>query len=216
MAFTKAAAETTVSIKPANIVRARVRIVGTAPYMQNKFSHKAKLKMMADMETPANQKKARSARTARNYDDDFLQAQHISSEGWNGIPCPAFRAAMVDACRVAGAVMTKAKMSVFVIPDGFDRDDATPLVKIISGPPKRHEGLVRNSNGSADVRIRPIWHEWEANVLLEYDADQMTGESVVNLLDRAGRQIGIGEGRPFSKDSVGLGLGTFMVVPQGE
>jgi hypothetical protein len=198
-------------IKPANILRTTLRIVGTAPFVQNKFSHKARMKMMQDMATPKSAKKAKSERPPRDYADDFIQSQHIAQEGWNGIPCPAFRAAMIDACRTVGLVMTKAKMSVFVLPDGFDKDDGTPLVKLEAAAPERTESLVRNDNGSADIRIRPMWRKWAANVTLEFDADMITPDSVVNLLDRAGRQVGVGEGRPFSKNSVGQGWGTFTV-----
>lgn len=199
-------------IKAPNIVRTTIRIKGTAPFVQNKFSHKARMKMMEAMATPAAAKKGKAARDPRNYDDDFIHAQHMAVAGWNGIPCPAFRAAMIDACRTVGMVMTKAKMSVFILPDGFDKDDGTPLVKLIAGEPERMESLVRNDNGGADIRIRPMWREWECDVTLEYDEDMITGESVINLLDRAGRQVGVGEGRPFSKNSVGQGWGTFTVV----
>jgi len=199
-------------IKAANIVRTTIRIKGTAPLVQNKFSNKAKAKMMADMSTPKAAKQGKAARPPRDYDDDFKQAQHISVAGWNGVPCPAFRAAMIDACRTVGMVMTKAKMSVFVLPDGFDKDEGTPLVKLLAGAPERTEMLARNDNGSADIRIRPMWREWEADVSVEFDADMITPESVINLLDRAGRQVGVGEGRPFSKNSVGQGWGTFTVV----
>ena len=201
-------------IKAANIVRTTIRVKGTAPFVQNKFSHKARMKMMNDMATPKNEKKGKSERPPRDYGDDFQQAQHVSVAGWNGIPCPAFRAAMIDACRTVGMVMTKAKMSVFVLPDGFDRDDGTPLVKLLADAPERTESLVRNDNGGADIRIRPMWREWEADVSVEFDADMITPDSVVNLLDRAGRQVGVGEGRPFSKNSVGQGWGTFSVVTQ--
>ncbi len=199
-------------VRAPNIVQTRIRIRGTAPYVQAKFSHKARIKMMTDMATPKAAKKGKSERPPRDYDDDFLQAQHIDQDGCNGIPAPAFRAAMIDACRTVGLVMTKAKMSVFVLPDGFDRDDGTPMVRIISEPPERMESLVRNDNGSADIRIRPMWRNWEAVLGLEFDADMITASSVVNLLDRAGRQVGVGEGRPFSKNSTGQGWGTFTVV----
>lgn len=211
MAFAKKTDEIAV-IKPANIVRTTIRIKGTAPFVQNKFSHKARQKMMADMATPAAAKKGKTTRPPRDYEDDFKQAQHISTSGWCGIPCPAFRAAMIDACRTVGLVMTKAKMSVFILPDGFDKDDGTPLVRLIADAPEQTESLVRNDNGSADIRIRPMWREWAADVTLEFDADMITPESVINLLDRAGRQVGIGEGRPFSKNSVGQGWGTFTVA----
>jgi len=199
-------------VKAANILQTTLRIQGTAPLVQLKFSTKAKEQMMANMATPAAEKKAKAVRPPRDYDADFVAAQHISVAGWNGMPCAAFRSAMIDACRTVGLVMTKAKMSVFVIPEGFDADDGTPLVKIIGSPPERMESLVRNDNGGADVRIRAMWREWEMDVNVEFDADMITPDSVVNLLDRAGRQVGIGEGRPFSKNSVGQGWGTFKVV----
>jgi hypothetical protein len=210
MAFAKKD-DTIAVVHPANIMRATFRIVGTAPYVQAKFSEKARQKMMADMSTPKAAKKAKTEREPRDYDRDFQQAQHVSTEGWNGIPCPAFRSAMIDACRTVGLVMTKAKMSVFVIGDGLDRDEGTPLVRLIGKKPERTEMLVRNDNGGADIRIRPMWREWEADVTVEFDADMITPESVVNLLDRAGRQVGVGEGRPFSKNSTGQGWGTFTV-----
>lgn len=210
MAFASKADQVAVVHAP-NIVRMTIEITGTAPLVQCKFSHKAREKMMADMSTPKAAKKARTEREPRDYDRDFIQAQHISTAGWVGIPCPAFRAAMIDACRTVGLVMTRAKMAVFVLPDGFDRDEGTPLVKIEAAPPEKTESLVRNDNGSADIRIRPMWREWGANVTVEFDADMITAESVVNLLERAGRQVGVGEGRPFSKNSVGQGWGTFTV-----
>lgn len=213
MAFKKSQQEQEVAvIKMANIVRAKAHIVGTAPYVQHKFSQKARLKMMENMSTPQAAKKGKAGRDPRDFDADFVAAQHISTEGWHGIPCAAFRAAMIDACRTVGMVMTKAKMAVFVVPDGFDVDDGTPLVRISGGAPEKLESLVRNETGVADVRVRPMWRQWEADVTLEFDADMITLDSVFNLLDRAGRQVGIGEGRPFSKQSVGQGWGTFMVA----
>jgi hypothetical protein len=199
-------------IQPANLVRSTIRITGTAPYVQEKFSFKAKQKMMAEMAKTGAERKSKGARPPRNYDDDFNGAQHKTIAGWVGIPCTAFRAAMIDACRTVNLVMTKAKMSVFVLPDGFDAEDGTPLVRLQAKAPERTEMLVKNDNGSADIRIRPMWREWAADVAVEFDADMITPESVVNLLDRAGRQVGIGGGRPFSKNSVGQGWGTFTVV----
>ncbi len=200
-------------IAPANIVISKIKIQGTAPLVINKFSAKARRQMMDAMSTPKNAKKAKSERPPRDYDADYMGARHISSEEWDGIAASAFKNAMVAACRTVGIVMTKTKMALWIIADGIDKDDGTPLVKIISKKgPERHEGLVRNDNGGADIRIRPMWREWSAVVSIEYDADMITPDSIVNLLDRAGRQVGICEGRPFSKNSCGQGWGTFQVV----
>jgi len=198
-------------IQPANLIRIMMRIRGTSLLVQEKFSKKTQDQMMLAMSTPKAERKGKGARPPRDFEADFQGAQHKSTAGWIGIPCAAFRAAMIDACRTVNLVMTKAKMSVFVIPDGFDADDGTPLVRLIADAPERLKMAVRNDSGVADIRVRPMWRTWSAEITVEFDADMISAESVVNLLDRAGRQVGVGAGRPFSKNSVGQGWGTFTV-----
>jgi len=100
---------------------------------------------------------------------------------------------------------------VFVAADGFDAVDGIPLIKIV-GDYARLDMAVRNATGVADIRIRPIWREWSTSLTVQYDADQFTVDDVTNLLRRVGMQVGIGEGRPDSRDSAGLGWGTFEIV----
>ena len=204
-----------VQIKPANMVVTTIRIRGNAPYVQEAFSRRTREDIMAAMSTPRAAKKSKLARPVRDYEEEFQQAQHKSVPGWVGIPCAAFRAAMVDACRTANVVMVTAKLAISILPDGFDASDGTPLVRLSSATAPEKKALpVRNANGSIDIRVRPMWREWWADVQVQFDADMITAESIVNLLDRAGQQVGIGAGRPFSKKSVGQGWGTFGVSIQ--
>lgn len=204
-----------VAIRPPNLVTAEFVLIGTAPYVQNKFSRKAREQMMAKQAAGPKAKKG-STREARDFDASFEDARHISREGWDGIPVPSFRSAMVSACRVVGFKMTHAKLAVFVEPDGFDRDDGTPLVPIM-GEMEKHTACVRNETGVADVRVRPMWREgWKSVVRVRFDADLFGLADVANLLARAGAQVGIGEGRPDSKRSAGIGWGTFRVQQEGE
>lgn len=199
-------------IKAPDIRTAEFLIQGTAPYVQHKFSQKARQKML-EAQQAGSKSRSRKTREARDLDADYKGAMHISKEGWHGIPAPSFRSAMIDACRLVGFKMTHAKISVFVEPDGFDADDGTPLVKIVKGEPRPHTGAVRNETGVADIRCRPLWDEgWQAMVRIAYDADQFSAADVSNLLMRAGLQVGVGEGRPNSKKSHGMGWGTFRHV----
>lgn len=202
-----------VAISKPNFQIIAVNIKGTAPYMQARFSAKVMQGLMTKMEAGSTAQKGKK-REARDFDSDFRDAQHISTEGWNGIPASAFRNACIDACRAVGFHMTKAKMSIFIEADGLDAVDGTPLVKLQAGKPEKTEMIVRNATGVVDVRVRPMWREWGATVTIRYDGDQFTATDVINLMLRAGAQIGIGEGRPFSKDSNGLGYGIFE-VPDG-
>jgi hypothetical protein len=197
-------------ISKPNLVTAEFKIRGTAPFVQHKFSEKARHKIMETQAAGSRSKKGQK-REPRDFDADYKGAMHISEEGWNGIPAPAFRSAMIDACRLVGFQMTKAKLAVFIVADGIDKDDGTPLVKI-EGTPEKHEGYARNETGVVDIRVRPMWRKWSATPKIRFDADLFSLADVANLLARAGEQVGVGEGRPNSKQSHGCGWGTFELM----
>lgn len=199
-----------VQITAPNLQTAEFEIEGIAPYVQHKFSEKARKQIMAT-QSAGSVSRSKKKREPRNFDADYKGAMHISSDKWIGIPAPAFRSAMIDACRLIGFKMTHAKLSVFIEHDGIDVDDGTPLVKII-GRPRKHEGYARNETGVVDIRVRPMWEKWRAKLRITFDADQFSLSDVTNLLMRAGRQVGIGEGRPNSKKSHGVGWGTFTIA----
>lgn len=197
-----------VTIKAPNLQVVEFDVRGTAPYVQHRFWKKAQMIEIHEAGS-TNQTKSRKARPPRDFNKDYEQSKHVANEGWCGIPAPAFRDAMISACRVAGFTMTRAKLSVFVLPDGFDRDDGMPLVQITKGEPQMHTGYVRNSDGSVDIRARAMFPEWGCVLRVRYDGDQFTATDVTNLIERAGMQVGVGEGRPDSPKSAGMGWGTF-------
>jgi len=200
--------EQTLTIKPPRFNTLAIEIEGTAPYMQCRFSAKAIEDMKRKMQEGSTAR-SRKNRKSRDFDEDFYYAQHISDDGWNGIPAAAFRNACIDACRMAGFKMTHAKMSVFVEADGYDQVEGAPLVQI-NGKMERTEMAVRVQQ-TTDIRVRPMWRKWGTTLRVRYDEDQFTAQDVVNLLTRAGQQVGIGEGRPYSRSSTGMGYGLFKV-----
>jgi hypothetical protein len=202
--------EELVEIKAPDFRMAEFNIVGTAPYVQLRFTEKAKAKMIADMSEGSGKKRGKKVQEPRIFEGEFEGAMYQATDGWRGIPAASFRCAMIAACRVSGMVMTQAKLLVFIEEDGFDDVDGVPLVKI-AGSPERFDYYVRNSNGGCDIRVRAKWQEWSAKLRVKYDASFITLQSVTNLLVRAGLQVGVGEGRPFSRMSAGMGWGTFKV-----
>lgn len=200
----------TVQIKPANIQTAIFNIRGTAPYVQARFSAKA-MQAMAQKMVAGTQANGKKIREPRDFDADFEHAKHLMPDGTQGIPASAFRQAMISACRLVGFKMTLAKLSVFVEADGFDKVDGIPLIKL-NGEPERVDMAVRNATGVADIRVRPMWRDWSAAIRVRYDADQFSLADITNLMGRVGLQVGIGEGRPDSRESAGLGWGTFQIV----
>lgn len=198
-----------IRIAPLKQKTIKVKITGLAPYMQARFSEKAKATMMATQQA-GSQAKSKKVRSARDYDADYKAAMYSMKGGHCGIPASAFRNACISACRLVGFHMTKAKLAIFVDADGFDEADGTPLVKLL-GKPEKTVMPARNANGSCDLRARPMWREWHAVLKIRFDEGQFSASDIINLLIRVGAQVGIGEGRPDSRESNGLGYGLFEV-----
>lgn len=203
-------AEVVAKITEPNIKYGTFDVVGTAPYVQLRFGQKPIQAMRKKQEAGGRAAKAKPA--ARDFDADYQDAFHTSKEGWYGIPCSGIRASMVRACKLAGFAMTDAKVTLFVEAEGFDSLSGEGLVQI-HGKPEPWLAPVRNATGVADLRMRPRWDEWRAQVKIKFDADVFTATDVANILARAGAFVGWGEGRPDSKKSAGMGYGTFVLRP---
>lgn len=203
----------TLQIQPPNIQELQIRIIGMAPLMICRFSKKSMDIMVAKQQGGSTTKKG-VKREARDFEADFQGARHISTEGWDGVHAAAFRNGMISACRLVGFKMTIAKMSVFIVADGFDVVDSVPLVRIHGPAPKMSTMHTRNATGVIDLRARPVWDQWSCNLRISYDADQFTAGDIVNLLARVGQQVGVGEGRPDSRASAGMGFGTFRLATE--
>lgn len=203
--------EAVMIILPPKIEEIIFKIKGTSPLMTHRFSQK----MNILNEQMSSEKKSRK-KTHEPKDPEKLlnDGTYIHKDGWYGMPASAFRSALISACRVANYKMTLAKLSLFVVADGVDKFDHVPIIKI-EGKRERSDMTVRIQN-TMDVRIRPIWTNWKMKVHIKFDATQFSHIDVYNLFMRAGMQVGIGEGRPDSKTSGGLGYGTFEIMNEGE
>lgn len=199
-----------ITITAPNIQTVHIPIRGTSPLIINKFSAKAKALMMETQEAGSTAK-SKKKREPKDFEQLGHDARHISQEGWDGIHAAAFRNAAISACRAAGFVMTKAKLAIFIEADGFDAEDRTPLVRITEGTAEIIVSPCRNATGVIDLRPRPTYFPWAAVLRVSHDADILAQTDVVNLIARVGCQVGIGEGRPDSKNSPGQGNGLFEI-----
>lgn len=212
----KKAAETVVRITPPNMSSGAFLLDGKDSFLSvNRMTEKARNEIMSKQRA-GSQAKSKVIRTPKDFEGLAEAAAYRSAEGWCGIHSAAFRCAMISACRLVGFKMVLAKLSIFVIADGYDKRDKTPLVRIWGPEPEVWTAPVSNASGGFDLRPRPRWNpgEWQISLKLSWDADQFSTGDITNLLMRVGKQVGIGEGRPDSKKSAGLaGYGLFDVMP---
>jgi len=205
-------AKVRIEITPPNFQILPVRVEGTAPLMLHKFSEKMR-KQIEAKQTATDKTSAK--RPPKDYAAEFNAARYRARAGnWDGIPAGAFRAAMIAACRrVDGLPMTQAKGAFFIIADGRDETDGTPLIRI-DGKAVHDTRPVRLESGVADLRNRPRYDSWACELKIQFDADLLSANDVVNLLSRAGATVGVGELRPQGPNSYGGDFGMFRVTSQ--
>jgi len=204
-----------VTIKPPSFKTAVFSLKGIAPLVIHRFSAKTKNEMLQKQEIgkAAGSKKNREAKSS---EDTYQDSKYVHKDGWEGINAAAFRSALIAACRLVGFKMTLAKLSFFVIPDGYDaKEPQIPLVRIY-GESVRQEDMARVATGQPYVTIRAAYHDWTAKLAIQWDEDQCTFQDIANLLLRVGMQVGICEGRPGSTNSAGMGWGLFTFDNKGE
>lgn len=203
--------EVPIAIQAPDFQRVKLAIRGVAPLVVNRFSQKA-MQIMKETQEAGSTAKSKRARDPKDFEALFEAAKHVSQEGWEGIHAAAFRNGAISACRAVGYKMTHAKLAFTVIADGYDRVDGAPLVRLTTGVAEQWVAPTRNQTGVIDLRSRPMYREWGADLLIQFDAGMLTAGDVVNLISRVGMQVGVGEGRPDSKNSAGLGFGLFEII----
>ena len=193
-----------IEIPAINKKHCKIRIIGKTPIIVHRFSEKIQKQILDKME-----KKAKQAKPAKDPEQEYRDSLYwLDKDGRMmlpngdptkhkygfGMPSRAFKKAMVSACRsIEGVNMTLARNAFHIM------HEFTPLLnhnfKTFAKPRKRTEPL-RIQRTSMDIRSRGEFTEWAAILSIEYNANVITAEQLMNLVNVAGFGVGVGEDRP--------------------
>jgi len=193
-----------------NDKRILVEIIGKTPLICHQFDEKSK-RMILDIQQKTA-KGPRQIRTTELIRSEYERSVYRTTSGFIGFPARNLKNSMVRAGKNVGLAMTDIKTLFFILPD---EDDLIFLrvkgkkLKNMDGTRMR-EDRVRVGNGSTDLRYRAELPEWGMSIQIEYDADSLRPESLLNLVRRAGRG-GLGEWRPTAPKNPG-DFGRFDIV----
>jgi hypothetical protein len=177
-------------------------IKSKSPLIQHKWSDKAK-----DMMRDKHQGKKTRSREVRDTKSEGEEASYRTTDGRYGIPLLAVKSSMISAAhKDIGIEKTLVKKALFI--PSVDGSAVIPFLE--HSEPTIEEDCVRVGQGSADLRYRPYFNEWSARITFEVDAELLTTEDLVTLVNRAGFGVGICEWRPEK----GGEYGRFYVDPQ--
>lgn len=195
-----------VGLKPISIGTLKVTIRGLAPLLVHAWGKKALEEMLTSQQmTKEEKKKAKERRGAKNPQRDFEEARYIIN-GKHSFPTISVKKAMCDAGYVLGIQKSVVRQAVFIVGDYFEIKHKRCVMR---------EDTVRVgpfTSRTADLRYRPEYQEWSADLSFRFRTDMVTPDQLVALLQNAGFSVGIGEWRP-QKDGQ---FGTFEVVAEAK
>lgn len=175
--------------------RVKIKIKGITPLIMNKHSEKAKEKI-----EDKQQGHPTKGHGIRDPKAEYQAAMHkIDDNGRYGFPAGGFKKSMIRAGKLLGVHMTDGRQMFHIM-----GEDKTNLVEIFSDPPIQVDDWIKLKKTSADIRYRPYFHNWSAEVPIEYDPDLISLEQIVNLLNHAGWKVGIGDWRPEKDGTNGM------------
>lgn len=181
-------------LPPIEIKIMKARVIGDSPLITHAWSEKVKRQMAEKQAGRAANKKE-----AKDPQADFESAMYRTPAGGYAVPAVSFKAAMVAAARqVEGITMTYLRSTFHV------EGDLIPLQ--LSGPPGMREDMVRVGMGTADIRYRPEYWPWAADITIRYNSRAINPEQLTHLLNIAGFGVGIGEWRPEKANTGQFGL----------
>ena len=205
MATKKAAAEV-IEIRPIEIKKVTIRIVGDTPLIMHAWSEKAKRMMLEAQMGVAKGKK----KEAKNPIDDFIRSMYwltpmpedgtmesfeeaIANGARFGFPVTAFKQAAISAAYRMGWAKDKMSMRGAFFIDS----DENGMIEIHSDTPEMREDMVKVGMGTADIRYRGEFKNWYADLTISYNANgQYSLENIVNIINAGGYVCGVGEWRP--------------------
>lgn len=199
------AKQESIEIRPLDIQRVNIRIVGDTPLIVHAWSEKAK-RMMLEAQTKATKTKAKEK---RDPFDDFIQSLYWI-EGKPEVSTPeAFDEAVRNGAKwgfPVGAIKQAANSAAYRLGwvknqmalrgSYFLKSDYGQMAEIKGSVPEIREDMVRIGMGSADLRYRGEFKDWYMDFTLEYNASgTMTLEQILNCLNAGGFACGLGEWR---------------------
>lgn len=202
-----------VGIKPLEIKKAKIKIVGDTPLIVHAWSEKAK-KMMLDAQTKATKTKAKDIRDPY---DDFIQSlywlegkpeestveafeQAVKNGAKWGFPVGAIKQAGNAAAYRSGWVKNQMELRGSY----FLNTEFGEMAEIKGSIPEIREDMVRIGMGSADLRYRGEFKNWYMDLVIEYNSGgNLTLDQIVNVINAGGYIVGIGEWRPEKDGTFG-------------
>ena len=173
-----------------------VTIEGTTPLIVNKFSDEAQFAA-----TSGNSTNHKASRAPREEAESRL---YTDAQGKPVMPQPNIFRCIIDAGKFFK--LGKSKVTTFktsLIPACLSVEGILFPIESEQGWSVDQRPIRNPSTGGRFLRFRPIFHDWRITFPLALDEEIMSLQFLREILDAAGKRIGLGDFRPDCKGPFG-------------
>ena len=181
-----------VCIKPMNVGRVKVPLVGKTPLLMDRFPPDVK---QAILNKQTGTKK--SAKEVRNVENESKEAIHYCGDGSIGFPSAGFKAGMIESTSFVGDKMFSKKLIKGI-----------QIVNAVNGlvPLKFKKQNILEHNIASNTKHTPQFHDWSCDLEIEFDQNNVSAQDIATLINYAGHYSGVGIWSPRCKSGGSYGM----------
>lgn len=190
-----------VCIEPLNISRVKIPLRGKTPLLIDR--------MPPDVKNAIVEKQTgtiKSKKKLRNIQDEIKAAIHYTSKGEVGFPAGGFKAGMIESTSFVGDMKFSKKLLRGI-----------KIVNVDNGliPIKfKNQDILEHTVG-ANTKFTPQFHEWSCELVIEFDANNVSETDIVTLLNYAGFYYGVGIWSPRCRSGGEYGMYEVLANKKG-
>lgn len=174
-------------VPPLNIGLITVKLKGKTPLLMDSFPESVRKEILEKQIGNTKGKKK-----LRDLDWEFENAIHRISDKEIGFPAAGFKSAMIESTSFVGSRDFSKKLLKGIQIINSKGNDLIPITfKKLS--------KLKHYPKDSNTKISPMLEDWECELVIQFDNNNISASDLVNLLNYAGFYYGIGIWSPRSK-----------------
>jgi hypothetical protein len=165
----------------------KVQLKGKTPLLMDKFPEDVREQILDKQVGITKGKKQ-----LRNMDLEYEKAFHKLPNGDIGFPAQGFKSAMIESTSFVGSKDFSKKLLKGIQIVNSEGNDLIPITY-------KKIGKLKHYPKAGNTKISPMLEDWECELVIQYDQNNISPQDLVNLLNYAGFYYGIGIWSPRAK-----------------
>ena len=176
-----------ISVPRLKLALLKIGIKGTTPLLVDKFPETTRTEILEKQMGRTKGKKQ-----LRDLDIEFENAIHKIDKNKLGFPAQGFKSAMIESTSFVGSRDFSKKLLKGVQIINSEGNDLIPIkfskITKLTHYPK-----------GGNTKISPMLEDWECELVIQYDTNNISPQDIVNLLNYSGFYYGLGMWSPRAK-----------------